>query len=75
MKNLTDKLLLAYLVRNSKDQVFYGETKEIESDLALNRRTIFRSFERLEKSGFIQRNTNSLGHYGKQRTITILKNE
>ena len=63
--------LLIDLANQNRGEVT-ASNKDLLEVLNLNERTLYRTMKRLEDRGFIQRDTVSIGHHGKQRIIRIV---
>jgi len=56
---------------NQNDGVCLLTDKELLSSINVSERTYYRLLNSLEDKGVISRNTQSIGHYGKKRTIKV----
>ena len=49
----------------------FASNFSLATTLNVSERTLYRILTRLENKNLIKRKTNSIGHYGKERTITV----
>ena len=49
----------------------FARNNSLATTLNISERTLYRILARLESRNLIKRTTNSIGHYGKERTIRV----
>jgi len=70
--SVTEVALLTLIKGLSKKKGYcYASNKSICQTLNLSDRTLFRLLSKLESDGYINRQTKSTGHYGKERRIHL----
>tara|TARA_R100000951_G_scaffold110205_1_gene108016 strand:- start:2036 stop:2344 length:309 start_codon:yes stop_codon:yes gene_type:complete len=70
--SVTESALLSLIKGLSKKKGYcFASNKAISDTLNISDRNLYRLLNKLEAQGFIERDTKSTGHYGKERKIRL----